>query len=106
MVHFGKYIVAEAEVVHDFRAEVLDDDVGPGGQAEEELSALRLREIERAAVLVAVCLVEVWGLVPDALSVCRLAGEGAKDIPVVDALDLDHFGAHIGEQAGGVGPGP
>ena len=63
-------------------------------------------EVERAAVLVAVDGVEVRRLVPDAFDVGALAGQGAKDVPVVDALDLDDLGAHVGEESRAVGARP
>ena len=35
VVHAAKHVVAEVQVVHDLRAEVLDHDIGLGGQAEK-----------------------------------------------------------------------
>jgi hypothetical protein len=78
----------EPQVRHDARAEVVDDDVG----AERE----RLRDGARARIA------EVE---PDApLAAHERAREPAAPVAEVErvlALDLDHVGAEIGQDAGG-----
>jgi hypothetical protein len=52
-------LVIDAEFCFDVGPEVLDDDVGPPGQAVEDLEALRLLQVERHRSLVAVQVLEV-----------------------------------------------
>ena len=84
-------LVVDAEAVLDVGPEVLDDDVGPGGELLEDLDAARVLEVERHRALVAVQVLEVE----------LVAGE----VVLLLRLDLDDVGAHLGElaHAGGTG---
>ena len=89
---------AEAEPRERAGPEVLDQHVRAREELpEDRLPRLRL-EVERDALLPAV----------DAHEVGRLAagegGPGAGVVPLARLLDLDHLGAHVGEEHRGVGP--
>ncbi len=100
-------VVGEAELFEHVGAIVLDHDVGHRDEAQHELAAFRLGEVDGAGVLVAIVGIEVGGLVIDALVFARAEeAERAKEVPRARRLDLDHLGADIAEEARAVGPGP
>jgi len=53
-VHPLQHFPADAEPIHDAGAQVLDQDVGLAGQLLEDALALRVLQVERDALLVAV----------------------------------------------------
>ena len=89
---FGEGGVVEAEALHHAHAEILDDDIRIRQQVEHDFLAFRRADIEGDALLVA-----VEG--EEEMAFSRRAG--LRHAPRVVAgrriLDLDDFGAHIGE---------
>ena len=84
---FDERRVVEAVLAHRARLEVLGDDVGAGGELARDLGARIAAQIDRDALLVAIEHREE-------------AGAGAEQparAVAVDRLDLDHFGAQVGE---------
>lgn len=92
-------VVAEPEPVHAAGPEVLDDDVGAAGQFAGGGHVVGLAQVERDRALAPVDAEEVGGLV---VSHRRPPGAGVVTGP---ALDLDHVGAQVGQEHGGVGAG-
>ena len=94
----------EAEPLEDAGAEVLDEDVGPVDQAQQDVAVGLVLEVESDGLLVAVGGEEVRRL-----PVARLADEGwspaAGVVAVSGGLDLDHPGAEVAEHHRGVRPG-
>ena len=92
--------VRAAETLHHAGAEVLPDDVGPTDEVVEDLTPGIPGEVERDGLLAAV----------DREEVRRLAvGEERRThdphrVAAVGVLDLDHLGAHVGEQHRAVRP--
>ena len=81
-------LVVETPVAHDPRAEVVDDHVAGGRQALGEIDAARIAHVEDEAPLAAI----------------QIAEEPAAALAEVErhrALDLDHLGAVVGEDARG-----
>ena len=91
--------VREAHALHDPRPEVLPDDVGLTHEVVEDFAAPVAREIERQRLLVPVDREEVRRL---AVGQERRAHH-AHRIAAVRILDLDHLGAHVGEQHRAIG---
>src|SRR5207249_6677234 len=92
-------LVAEAELLHRPRAEVLDQDVGRRGEAPHEGDAVRLLEIDGDAALVAVVDEVAGGLA------VLVRGPRARFVTDARVLDLDHVGAEVSEQRAAVGAG-
>src|SRR5690606_38835750 len=93
-VELAQRRVAEAELVHRAGAKVLCERIGACDQLEHELApALRL-EIDGDALLVAVVGGE---------EACARGGQLSRMI-AVERLDLDDFGAEIGEHQPARGP--
>jgi hypothetical protein len=90
----------KAQPVHHAGPEVLDDDVGALEQLAEDLLALVRLHVQRQAALVAVEHREV-----EAVDVRQVAQLGARDVAPARLLDLDHVGAHPGEQLRAHRPG-
>ena len=89
--------VAEAPVLHRAGLEVLDQHVGLREQAQQHRAALGLADIERDRALVAV----------DADEIARIAVLERRPpvarLVALRRLDLDHLGAVVGQDHGGVG---
>src|SRR5439155_10111902 len=92
-------VVAEPEAGRRARAEVLQDDVGPGRQREPDRPAGGRLQVERDASLVAVVGHEGRALAAD------LRRYRARVVADARPLELDHVGAEVAEQHGAVGPG-
>ena len=92
-------VVAEAELLHRAAPEVLDQHVGVAHQAQQDLAALRLLEVERDAALVAVQHQERRRDAVDA----RLA-IAARVVAAGQLLDLDDVGAESASITPQVGP--
>jgi hypothetical protein len=60
----AQILVVEPQLADDVRAVVLEDDVGDGSQPQRQLAAALRLQIDGAAELVAVVVVEVGGLIP------------------------------------------
>ena len=80
--------------------EVLDEHVGVVGEAQHQLEAGRVLEVDDDRALVA-----VGQLPPQPLAVALVAPRHVAQAVAAGALDLDHVGAEVGEVAGAVGPG-
>ncbi len=93
--------VAEAEVIEQAGAEVLDQHVRFGSEPPSAGEVTGIGEIECDAALVAVDGVEVGRLT--AAVIWRSPGAGV--IPHARTLDLDDLGAKVGEQHRRKGPG-
>ena len=102
-VDFGKDVVGEPQRRHHVGMEVLDEDVGLGGEALDDLGAPRVLEVEGDAALPGVQVQEEAALLDMWLAVGEGAG-AARPVAPVAALDLDHVGAVLREQARGVRP--
>ena len=90
-------LVVDSETIHDARTEVLHDQVGVTGQAQEQLAAARALEIERDASLVAVRHRERVALAGD------VRGQSTSVVASRKPLDLDDVGAQIREHHRAVG---
>ena len=96
-----KVLVAEAEPLGDALAEVLHEDVALGGELVHDLARLRLLQIERDTLLVAIVRLEVevasarCEVSPPAIAMMRASG-----VALVALLDLDDLGAQVGEHRG------
>src|SRR5262249_33848127 len=91
--------MVEAEPRHDAGAEILDEDVGLGGEGMDEGEPLGLAHIHRDAALAAVEEREIGALALD------MRSEMAALIAAPRHLDLDDLGAEIGEHGGAIGAG-
>src|SRR5262249_49328424 len=80
-------LVAETELVHRTRTKILTDDVCSGDKLQYSLPRLDRLQVESEAFLVAVISGEKTG---------PRSGELARVGPF-ERLDLDHFGAEVGE---------
>ena len=85
----GQRIVVQAQGFGAARREVRDEHVDTAGQAADGLAFLGRLDVGQDAALAAI---------PDAE-----AGQAARRIPA-GRLDLDHVGALVGQEHGGVGP--
>jgi hypothetical protein len=90
-VDFLDRLVVDAELFGDARPEILDDDVGRGGELHEYFLALRLLHVERDALLVAIEHRKAIALVVD------LGLEAARAVAFGKSFDLGHVGAHVRE---------
>jgi hypothetical protein len=91
--------LAEAHALGDAGAEVLHEDVGARGQAQQRLHRRRVLQVERDRALAAVVVEEGGG---------EAAAPVGPEPGVVAAgarvLHLDHLGPLVGQQHGGGGP--
>src|SRR5207249_1623607 len=90
--------IAHAQPVSHARAEVLDDDIGPGGQQLHELRAFGRRKVDADVALAHVLLVIVAGVAAD---------DGAPGAGYIARrwLDLYDVGSQVGHHAGRERPG-
>jgi len=97
-IELAQHVVTEAELFERALAKVLDDDVCVSDEAPHDLESTRVFEVHREAALVAVQDHE-----RHRLAVNRRLPIAAHVVSARELLDLDHVGAHIGEQeaAGG-----
>jgi hypothetical protein len=86
-LHALQVVIAEAEPVHRARTEVLGHDVGGRHELQRRGVPGRVLHVDRDALLVAVERREKAG---------ARTGEPAR-VVAVDRLDLDDFGAEVGE---------
>ena len=91
--------IAQAELGHHARRESLDHDVRLSHHVLGNCQAFGPAEIEAQALLAAVVLHE------HRTAPRHDAVDAARDIAVWKALDLDHFGAMVGQRAGCRGSG-
>ena len=96
-------LVVAAEPADDAGHEVLDEDVGPAGEVEQDLAAPRAREIEAHALLARVHPREVRALVVAAR--LELMRAPAHLVALARTLHLDDAGAEVGEEARAIGTG-
>jgi hypothetical protein len=92
--HRGR-LVAEAEPGEGTDAVVLEHDVAPLHEAEEELLALRVFQIDLDPLLVPVQAHEVGGLAAG-----QRRAPGAGDVAGVLGLELDDLGTEVGQHGG------
>ena len=103
-VDLGELLLAQPEAGERAGAEVLDDGVGPRGEAAQDALPTFGLEVEREAALPGVEVEEE----PAALGMRLVVGEGAgapRGVAAVGPLDLDHVGAVVAEQLGAVRAG-
>jgi hypothetical protein len=93
-------LVVDAELPYRAHAVVLDQHVRAIGQAQEQLLAFRVLQIQLDALLVPVQVDEVR-------RVASVEGRppGTRDVPRAGRLHLDHAGAEVAEQGRGERPG-
>ena len=89
----AQHVVAEAQPFHRADAEVFDDDIGAVDDPPQRRVRRRVLQVERDAPLVAVHHHERARLAVD-----FGRREAPRVVAVGHALDLDHVGAHVGEQ--------
>ncbi|OGK92357.1 MAG: hypothetical protein A2W08_00525 [Candidatus Rokubacteria bacterium RBG_16_73_20] len=89
--------VVAAEARDDAGHEVLDDHVGHAREIEHDRARLRVRQVERDALLARVDADEVGGLVGAVR--LELHEAAAHLVALARALDLDDARAEVGEQA-------
>ena len=90
--------------LEDAAGEVLDDDIADGDEPVQELHSQGVADVQEDAFLVAVEVVEEARVVERR----AFAVDGAAETDGVDCLgmfDPDDFGAEVGKDAGGGGPG-
>ena len=92
-------VCAEAEASGRAGGQVLDEDVGPGHEAAQDLFGLVLPQVQGQRLLGAVEPDEVAGHALDRFVVTP------GEVPYAGALDLDDPRAEVGELAGGEGGG-
>ncbi len=97
-LYFAQPVIAKAHLVHDAGAEILQHDVGGLDQLREHLLAAGVAQVEAEALLAAVVDREIDAL--PAHQRRRLAGFLAAQF-----LDLDDFGAEVGEDHAAARPG-
>jgi hypothetical protein len=81
--------------------EVLDDGVGTGDEALDEVHALGPGQVERYRPLAHVHAVEQPAVLPPALGARRGAGGEADAVGPLDRLHLHHVGPEGGQEVGG-----
>ena len=91
----GGRLVAEAEPGEGADPVVLEHDVAPLHEAEEELLALRVLQVDLDPLLVPVQAHEVRGLAAG-----QRRAPGAGDVAGVLGLELDDLGAEVGQHGG------
>ena len=91
VVDFLEHVIADAQLVHDAGAVVLDDDVGLLDHLEEELFALLGLQVQGDALLAAVDVGIVHAVV------VLLRAHGAGIVALARHLDLDDVGAVVGQ---------
>src|SRR5665213_2567536 len=97
-------LVGQAQPVHHPDAEVFDDDVELRDQRLDQLDPFRGFQVDAQALLAAVDRLEIAGIA--VLGIGLVEGTGvARQVAAVQALDLDHLGAQVGEVLGAEGPG-
>ena len=96
----GDVVVAEAELRHRPRLEVVGHDVEAGDQAQEEVAAVIAAQVEPQAALVEVVAQERGAHVAALWIGHRRCGTAAR-LAVHRVLDLDHVGTESGQQLGG-----
>ena len=95
----GEGIVAEAKTFDGAGGEVVEEDVGAGEQAGEDVASFGLLEVEDDAAFAAVEPGEICGkAVEDVIVV-------ACEVAAIWALDFDDVGTEVGELAGAEGSG-
>jgi len=87
-----EHVVVEPQVGHHPRAEVVDDDVRDRREPAREVQAARIVQVEQDAPLAA-------------HERAREAAAAVAEVEAPAALDLDHVGAQVGEDAGRHRPG-
>jgi hypothetical protein len=99
-------VVIEAVFGKAADLEILDDDIGFGGEFADQLLAARRRHVDEYRGFAAVGGEEIGGIAAAAVGVLD---EGrtpaARVVAFAGFLDLDHLGAEIGEQLRRPGPG-
>ena len=91
VVDLLEHVIADAQLVHDAGAVVLDDDVGLLDHLEEELLALLGLQVQGDALLAAVDV----GIVHAVVVLLRTHGAGV--VALARHLDLDDVGAVVGQ---------
>jgi hypothetical protein len=94
----SQVVVADPEALGHARPPVLDDHVAVGGQGPDHLAPGVHGEVHRDGPLAAVAGLEQGA---DAVD---LDAHVPGDVADADPLDLDHFGALVGQEGRGVGP--
>ena len=89
-------LVVQPQATHHARGEVLDQHVGAADEVARQRQPLRGLQVQRDALLVAVAPDEGCALVQ-----LRVHGRIAARVVAADRrLDLDHLGAHVGQDHG------
>ena len=94
LVQLAERRVPEPKLLHGAGAEVLENDVAHLHEIGEDLARGRRLEVQRDALLVAVDRHEVGRLAPDERR------PAPRVVALARLLDLDHLGAHVGEDHG------
>ena len=91
-----EHVPAEARSVHRAGREALDHDVGAARELQQDFGAARMLQIERERSLVEIVEPEKQA----AVAMRQVVEERADAARVVAGgrLDLDHVGAHVGQQ--------
>ena len=97
-VSLPRFLVGQAEAREGARAVVLEHDVAPLDELEEELLALGALEVDLDAFLVAVEADEVRGLAAG-----QRRSPRARDVARASRLELDHLRPEVGEHGGAEG---
>ena len=88
----AQHVGAEPFRRHPPGAEVVDDGVGAGDEAQEQLAAFRVADVERDRALAAV------GVLKRERGLALRRGAVAVIVPSPRPLDLDHVGTEVGEE--------
>src|SRR6266849_4320998 len=102
-VALAQGLVGEPQAFHHPGAIILDHDLRGFDQLEKNGAALRPLEVERDRGLVAVDALEIAG--EGAQLVARMERTDLPRAVAFERLDLDHFGALVGEHHGAERPG-
>ena len=90
----------DAELGGHTWAQVVDEDVGPTGQALERRQAPGAFQVDRHRLLAAVEDLEV-----QRVAVPEGRAHLARIVAALDAFELDHLGAQVGQDGAGKRPG-
>ncbi|MCY1225839.1 hypothetical protein D3C81_959840 [compost metagenome] len=95
-VDLGDLFVAEVQACHGLRAHVVDQHIGIGGEAQQRFAPGGLLQVQHDAALAAIDVQE------DAGHAVVAAGAHITHGVAGGRLDLDHVGAEVAEDLGGV----
>jgi len=102
----GQIVVADAPILEDAGAEILDEDVTAADELLEQCNAARVPEIEGQPLLVGVRSMKERTPLPEPIVVGTLVGDEPHPVDALDGLDVYDLGAQRCEEVPGDRSGP